>query len=71
MAKKTTVITLKELRSLKKEAVRDIQAGQEIVLTDRGEPFGKIIPYNRQNQAKDALGRIRQRRERRLAKKGV
>jgi prevent-host-death family protein len=39
--------TLTDLARKTKEVVRPVQAGKEVVLTEHGEPFAKIVPFRK------------------------
>ena len=39
--------TLTELARKTKEVIRPVQAGKEVILTEHGQPFAKIIPYRK------------------------
>jgi prevent-host-death family protein len=37
--------TLTDLARKTKDVVRPVQSGKEVVLTERGKPFAKIVPF--------------------------
>jgi prevent-host-death family protein len=55
--------TLTELARKTREVVRPVQAGKEVILTEHGKPFAKIVPIRKADrkrlvEALAALGPI-------------
>lgn len=45
--------TVKELRIHSKELLDVVSRGENVIITDRGQPCAKLVPYKQQNKKRE------------------
>jgi prevent-host-death family protein len=48
-------LSVSELKSHLSEHLREVRAGAEVVVTERGRPIARIVPFTRGSSAGDSL----------------
>ena len=54
-----TTYSIREFRTRVSAILRNLDDGEEVIITRRGEPCGRLMPVQRSSEAKPSLGTLR------------